>query len=495
MFNDIELLEAKMTKADLFKRKNKTIFIGLADSGDLLDEKGDKLTVKDKTQWKELKKELEGASDTDELPNWTPKNLNKVFGVALGSIEKTGNGMGRSASGDPTGEDWEAGISVGLYYNNNNGKLPLDSPEWERFEKYWENWSVQAIKTAKEFAKAVKVKEIEQTGSKKVKGLATEWKGTNTTPKTDLLSGNKRISLKKSGGSQLLSAGKFEAISTIEAAMRRYSASKKGQDKINNLIDNLEEKMIKLSTKDTINKITDLYDKDKKTLTPQEEKKIAEYELGDAYAKELTTEMEELFNSGPSGKKMKDYFCWEAATGEGKFGKDTWPTANQLVTFKEAGGLADYMELYNPDKAGATLSKGNDFYVSFKSSSGSPPYLSLRSKKKSKVLTAGYQPTFADIIQEECGKERIGMAVLHESKVEQLNEFQILNKLWNKTKGVAKSLADGAKRILVAIQKRLNAAFKWIKKQGRRLLDAVLNFFGLDMSISKLKGGGKYPIV
>jgi hypothetical protein len=43
--------------------------------------------------------------------------------------------------------------------------------------------------------------------------------------------------------------------------------------------------------------------------------------------------------------------------------------------------------------------------------------------------------------------------------------------------------------------KRMSAAFKWIKKQGRRLMDAVLNFFGLDMSIKKLKGGGKYPIV
>jgi hypothetical protein len=37
-------------------------------------------------------------------------------------------------------------------------------------------------------------------------------------------------------------------------------------------------------------------------------------------------------------------------------------------------------------------------------------------------------------------------------------------------------------------------AFDWIKKQGRKLIDAVLNFFGLDIRNIKLTGGGKYPI-
>ena len=44
--------------------------------------------------------------------------------------------------------------------------------------------------------------------------ISKEWKGTNKTPKTDLIYADERISL-KSGGSQLLSAGKFESISTL----------------------------------------------------------------------------------------------------------------------------------------------------------------------------------------------------------------------------------------------------------------------------------------
>ena len=166
------------------------------------------------------------------------------------------------------------------------------------------------------------------------------------------------------------------------------------------------------------------------------------------------------------------------------------------MTFKETGIITDILKLDSPSKAGATLAKGNTFYVSFKSSSGSPPYLSLRSRKlrKSEMQNSSYQPTFAEIIQEECAKERIGMQVLHESKVEQLDEFQMFNKLVSKAKGVATAIKNQAKRILDAILKRLKDAFNWIKKQGRRLIDAVLNFFGLDIKSIKITGGGKYPI-
>ena len=45
-----------------------------------------------------------------------------------------------------------------------------------------------------------------------------EWEGKNKTPKTDIKSGRNKISLKKFGGSQLMSAGTAEAVSTFRAA-------------------------------------------------------------------------------------------------------------------------------------------------------------------------------------------------------------------------------------------------------------------------------------
>ena len=270
-----------------------------------------------------------------------------------------------------------------------------------------------------------------------------------------------------------------------------YSIDPKGKRKVESLIDNLEKKMIKLSTKDTVGKLEKLAKKS--NLSPADKKKVAELDQGQLYAKELTTEMENLFNSEAL---MKEFFCWEAATGENKFGKGSQGVANQVVTFKETGTITDILELKSPSQAGKVLAKGNNFYVSFKSSSGSPPYLSLRSKKLStkQLQTSSYQPTFAEIIKEECAKERIGMQVLHEGKVEQLDEFQMFNRLVSKAKNVASSIKNQAKKILDGIMKRMKAAFDWIKKQGKRLIDAVLNFFGLDIKSIKLQGGGKYPI-
>ena len=61
-------------------------------------------------------------------------------------------------------------------------------------------------------------------------------------------------------------------------------------------------------------------------LSPADKKKVAELDQGQLYAKELTTEMENLFNSEAL---MKEFFCWEAATGENKFGKGSQGVANQ----------------------------------------------------------------------------------------------------------------------------------------------------------------------
>ncbi len=486
-FEDLEILQEGGMKAsgeDIFKRNNKSEFIKKGSKGELVDTDGNKLKIKNNDAFLRLKKLISGVDDNSELdPSW--KNLHKdAFGVLHSKVDKIANGFSTVSGSNPKGEDWESIIAVAV--NKEQGDKWNQGAEWKRAQKFWGDWEKQGTKLGKEFIKKVGVKKLEQLGASTLP-ISKEWKGTNKTPKTDLIDGNKRISLKKAGGSQLLSAGKMEAISTVEAAMRMYSIDPNGKKKVESLLDNLENKMIKLQSDDTITKLNKM--RDQKNLSPADKKKIAELDQGQLFAKDLTTEMENLFNSE---QLMKEFFCWEAATGENKFGKDSLGVANQVVTFKETGTITDILELNSPSQAGKVLAKGNNFYVSFKSSSGSPPYLALRSKKVR--LTSSYQPTFADIIKEECAKERVGMQVLHEGKVEQLDEFQMFNKLVSKAKNVATSIKNQAKRVLDAIMKRLKMAFDWIKKQGRKLIDAVLNFFGLDIRNIKLTGGGKYPI-
>tara|TARA_B100000287_G_scaffold348211_1_gene336413 strand:+ start:1907 stop:4075 length:2169 start_codon:yes stop_codon:yes gene_type:complete len=486
-FQDVDVLHEGGMKAsgdDIFKRTNKDEFIKKASKGKLVDIDGNTLKIQNNDAWIRLKKIISGVDDNEDLdPSW--KTLHKdAFGVVHSKVDKIANGFSTVSGSNPSGEDWESIIAVAV--NKIKGHKWNQGPEWDRAEKYWGEWETQGMKLGADFIKKLKVSKLEQLGASTLP-ISKEWKGTNKTPKTDLIDDKKRISLKKAGGSQLMSAGKDEAISTVEAAMKMYSIDAKGKKKVDDVLDKLENNMVKLSSAQTVKSIDDM--RDKKNLSPADKKKIAELDKGRELQDEVNDAMENLFNSE---ELMKQYFCWEAATGETKFGKDSKGVPNSIVTFKETGTITDVLPLTSPTQAGKVLAKGNNFYVSFKSSSGSPPYLALRTKKVR--LTSSYQPTFAEIIQEECAKERVGMQVLHEGKVEQLNEFQMFSRLVSKAKQVASSIKNAAKRVLDAILKRLKAAFDWIKRQGAKLMNAVLNFFGLDIKTVKVTGGGKYPL-
>ena len=370
-FDGLELLhEGGMNPQgeDLFKRNNKDEFIKKGNKGELVDKEGNTLKIKNNDAWIRLKKIINSVDDNEDLdPSW--KTLHKdAFGVIHSKIDKIANGLSTVSGSNPKGEDWESIIAVAV--NRLQGKKWNQGDEWDRAEKFWGDWEKQGMKLGQDFIDRLKVKELRQLGASTLP-ISKEWKGTNKTPKTDLIYADERISLKKAGGSQLLSAGKFESISTVEAAMRMYSIDPKGKRKVESLIDNLEKKMIKLSTKDTVGKIEKLAKKS--NLSPADKKKVAELDQGQLYAKELTTEMENLFNSEAL---MKEFFCWEAATGENKFGKGSQGVANQVVTFKETGTITDILELKSPSQAGKVLAKGNNFYVCLLYRSPSPRDLS-----------------------------------------------------------------------------------------------------------------------
>ena len=50
------------------------------------------------------------------------------------------------------------------------------------------------------------------------------------------------------------------------------------------------------------------------------------------------------------------------------------------------------------------------------------------------------QVTFADIVYEELNKSEYGQNLLLESEVQQLDEFQIFNKLASKVRGVSSNI-------------------------------------------------------
>ena len=121
----------------------------------------------------------------------------------------------------------------------------------------------------------------------------------------------------------------------------------------------------------------------------------------------------------------------------------------------------------------------------------SAPYLSLRSKNipKSKLVD-DYIPTFAEIIAEET----VNSGLYLTEDLEQLDEYQMLNKLKRGASTVSSSVVNAAKKALAAIQKRLSQAFNMIKRLGAKAWQGLLNFFGLTISNVTVRGGGRYPL-
>lgn len=472
-FTESYIAEGNIDKGDLFKRRNKETFLAKAGKGELVSLSGDKLPIKDKVLWKSVEADLKSATGPGDLPSDFTTRLGKAISP-MSQIDKIANGMSTKTGKDPSGEDWEAGITVAL--DKLAGKNYMESPEWERFGKYWGDWEDQAMRTGEAFRKELKIKELKQTGSSRAT-LSKTWKGTNKTPKTDLIGGKHRISLKKAGGSQLMSAGKEEAISTVEAAMATFCQTPKGKREFAALLKSFEDNMIKMTEKGHMSQLRK---------NPKLKKEI---EVADAKTLKINEDIEKYINNS---LEFKSHFCWEAATGHGKFGQDTWPTATLIVTFKEAGGIDHSLVLDSPEKAGKVLAKGNNFYASFKSSGSSAPYLALRTKgiAKSKLVD-NYIPTFAEIIAEET----VNSGLYLTEDLMRLDEIQMLNRLKKGAKAVSASVANAAKKALTAIHKRMSQAFNMIKRLGAKMWQGLLNFFGISIANVRISGGGAYPLI
>jgi len=163
--------------------------------------------------------------------------------------------------------------------------------------------------------------------------------------------------------------------------------------------------------------------------------------------------------------------------------------------FNETGSISNTLALDSPDKAGKTIASKNSFYVSFKTGgSKSKPYLSLRTKGFKPNLTE--QISFRDIVLDELSKSEYGQTLLVESNLQQLDEFQIFNRLVAKVKGVAGTIKNKVKNIYNAIMKRVTQAFNYIKRLGKKMIEGLMNFFGVEVSdVTVNKGRGDFALL
>jgi hypothetical protein len=375
-----------------------------------------------------------------------------------------------STAVSPAGEDWEALIVVA-----HNKKF--EGPEWERAEKFWETYGEAAQKIAKDFKSKLKQKSLKQFGSSRAT-LSKDWRGKNSTPKTDIIGNNINISLKKKGGSQVLSGSKEEVISTFFAASRYVS---KNETKLlSNFIDMLEKKMKTLYYDGTV---TDLKNKVASgELKANKDAVVKEYEKMVLDIKELTKMLnDEIFNS----EKFKLAFTFEAATGTSKFSSKE-AVADTLVGFDADNGIVSKILTVKQIEDAKPIADATKFYFSFKST-GKNPMISLRGqlgegKSKKKI------PTLSEILVSEFGKfnKELGEGIKETlmSETSNINELGILNNLTNfieKIPGAVKGVKDKFVDIVKNIFEKISQAFDSIKKLGAKIIDGLMEFFGFDI--------------
>ena len=508
----------ELAGADLFKRDNKERFIKLVDDGELKDDNSNVLDV-DKNLWPELKKQLQDAESWDDIPktgkSWT--NFKNTFGVALGKVGKGVNDLsgGKQGGKGPSGEDWEAMIVLGQKEEDGDDFDGTD--EWKRIKPkgYWDDEfnRKSSIKLAKAF-NTKGLNKLEQTGSgKKLKSapITKEWKewgATNATPKTDLKSGTKYVSLKKVGGSQVMSAKKEEGIATFKAA--QMTMAEKSPKEAQDIVDFMKENTLDLSGSGYKGSIEDL-EKELENAkgNPQKMKKLKPFqdELKSVRknGKVLTKQMVSIFQKNPTYKR---HFVFEAATGSVKFGDDSPSRANVMVEFDpDKGKITHNYSLKSVDDADVQkLSNLYKFYASFKSSGGSSPYMAVRGNvvdTPAKVLAhtkkilnmgesleEGTHLTFKAIMNEALTMNEYGRKVLHENTIEQLDEFALLDKIKKGVGSVIKKVRDKFSQMWNWIKEKVSKAFDFIKTLGKNMLNGLFKFFGIEPTNVGLRGRG-----
>ena len=459
-----------------------------------------------------------------QSPTWKATNSkNQTIYIPLNSLGKANV----KPSETPTGGEWEGMISIGYNMKRlgeiaptqttaNKGEYGISSKEFKQMKKdFWGKWGESAIQVGNAFYDTLDKSAMTQYGAGSGT-LSNDWKnwgGKNATPKTDMYLGSgeagQRISLKKKGGSQLMSAAKNETIATFNAAMQLMGDNKNKE--VGDLIEDIKEKF---QTIDLGGTLKDLKDK-KGFANPKNMSQKTHDDVMNKVASqedvntEIGNQINELLNNNQS---LKEYFVFEAASGYTKFG-NTKATADFVIEFdptKEGKStIAQYREF--GDMSGkivvskdiVNLANKTDFYCSFKTGAKSP-YTSLRTKerkedeRKSKSNEQYDIPTLRNLIIDHIESNELTKTFLPEN-FEQLDEFALLNRAIQGIKRGATRLKSTAKdmymnltvrvaEFLKGLYKKVFAVLDKIKKLAGKALHALMRFFGFEIDNATSKG-------
>ena len=378
----------------------------------------------------------------------------------------------KESGGTPSGAEWENLI---VYAYNNLKDTTTDEETQEVALKYWERYGKISEEIAKNFDRDLKAKQLVQTG----RGLGNVklgkfWKeagATNKTPKTDIASSNfvEKISLKKGGGSQLISAEKKEAVAIVNAALYEMGSNAAFATKLTAA---LEDKMTRLVSNEAVTSLQ------KRTERGDKDAAVIDYQKKDKDHKELSAMLQEAIKGASEANNLfARHVVLEAATGNNKFGSpSSKAAANVLGKFDIKTYQVDVKEITSIDSP-IIIEYAQKVrpYVAFKKgSAGSAAYSAMRLG-----LSEGY--TFQKLVTEELSNIQ-GFYLTEDI----LNEGPM--GMIRRAGAYAKKMGMAAKRALdAAVNKivlKLKKVFAVIAKKGKNMMAALMKFLGVQVSMA-----------
>ena len=437
----------EMSYEDIFKRNNKDSFINKAISGDLILNDGSTLPKIDPGS--DLIKVLNNISGySGDSTKDLQAAIKKDLGVSIGKIDKASNGFsgGRGGGSGPNGAEWEEIICVA--YNMQSKNVDADkAKELAGVTKSWKDKFDPYLKTGHEIVKSAfgrpsGIMEHFGSGSAELtKGwdqyfIKTTGKpagGPTKTPKTDMYIGKQHISLKKYGGSQLMSGGKAETLATLAFAYENTPDKIKSKEldrQFKGLVQNIADQYVgvNLPSGATIGTI-------KKDIKAGKKSKLIDtvrVALSDQNA--MTAAVQNIFEH----KDFKAMVVREAMTGENKFA-DYLPRSSHMMKFAE-NGQGEYVKI--DSSLVNHYAKATSFNISFKTSgAGGRAWTALKGIYKEDVedlyqdlLIESFEETEQEYLTEGM-LSKVGGAIVSFIK-------RMIMKLWEKLKALAMQGVD-----------------------------------------------------
>ena len=398
----------------------------------------------------------------------------------------------------PSGAEYESIITVG--YNQGNPPYNLgkakDKAAFSGVSKFFPEYNKEAQALGKTF-RGVTKGTMKQHGASKdtTSALWKKYSGkSKDTPKTDMFTSRHNISLKKKGGSQLMSAAAGEAIATVMGALEMTGKNSKA---VKAIADDIQNRFTKLMVDGSIEALMDP-EKDRKgsfkdMSNAERQKKIKEKIKIDKMHKDLGDSINQILGKY---NNVKENIVYIATTGYSKFPEGSRGIANKLIEFDPKNGtLTHDIDTGGPDNMSSSIksmAKATSFYCAFKTSKKNP-YSTLRTKTGKFEY---YQPlpdrTLNELMIDTLlnDLDLYGLDESYKYMTEDLVIENLFKKAIDKVKTIGGSIKDYLSGFFNKIVEGFKKAIAGIIKLGKKAFEALLNFLGLEITDAKIRISG-----